>query len=264
MDSIRKALLVATMLSAPLSAAADTVFTTEADFNAATDIVGSDNFADLAPQALNASNDRTLTGGFAYTASSPDITWVIDTDQNFADSVVTPALSTNFSADTLTVDNFGSNINSIAGYFFTTDIDGATVSGALELILDLSIGSSLNFTLNNLTAPTFWGYSVADGFITALTIASLDGTVYPTIGSLAFGNTNTPVLPPDPGTGGGTGGGTDPGTGGGTGGGTDPVPGGGTGGGTTPINAPAPAVLGLLLLGLAGMIRARRQPESIA
>ncbi|MEN9807411.1 MAG: hypothetical protein RL756_1931, partial [Pseudomonadota bacterium] len=49
MDSIRKALMVAAMLSAPLSAAADTVFTTETDFNAATDIIGSDNFADLAP-----------------------------------------------------------------------------------------------------------------------------------------------------------------------------------------------------------------------
>jgi hypothetical protein len=260
MDSIRKALMVAAMLSAPLSAAADTVFTTETDFNAATDIIGSDNFADLAPQALNASNDRTLVGGFAYTVSSPDITWVVDTDQNFGDSVVTPAISTNFSADTLTVDNFSSNINSIAGYFFTTDIDGATVSGSLELILDFSIGDSLNFTLNNIAAPTFWGYSVENGFITALTIASLDGTVYPTIGSLAFGNTNTPVLPPDP----GTGGGTDPGTGGGTGGGTDPVPGGGNGGGTTPINAPAPAVLGLLLLGIAGMIRVRRQAVSIA
>ncbi|MGA0838439.1 MAG: hypothetical protein ACO3P1_00915 [Pseudomonadales bacterium] len=255
MESLRKALLVATMLSAPLSAAADTVFSNEVDFNAATDILGSDDFADLAPQALDASTDRNLSGGFAYTASSPDLTWVIDTDQDFTDSVVSPALSTNFSADTLTIDNFSADINSIAGSFFTTDIDGAIVSGGLEIILDLSIGDSLNFSLTDLIGPTFWGYSVETGFITALTIASLDGTVYPTIGMLAFGNTS--VAPVDPGTGGtdpGTGG-TDPGTGG-----TDP----GTGTDPDPVNAPAPAVLGLLLLGLAGTIRLRRTAVAVA
>ena len=80
-------------------------------------------------------------------------------------------------------------------------------------------------------------------------------TVYPFTTTVAEkfgrqGRFKTPKVE-STGTGGGT---TDPGNGGGT---TDPGTGGGTG--PTPINAPAPAALALLLLGLAGMVQLRRR-----
>ena len=272
MTDIRKAIAIAAMLAAPFSAAADaeyTTYSTESSFTNAVDVIATDDFSDLDLGYTSDNLDRDLDGGFSYRLDADAGLWVIEldpvrTDRNFT---LVPAVSTNDLEDGLNVTQFSSQISALGGYFYNTDVDFATVTGSIELLIELAIGDALTFTLSNLTRPTFWGIEVEDDYITRFTMNALTADAYPTVGELFFGSVYEPdpiiVDPVDPGTGGGTGGGTDPGTGGGTGGTTDPGTGtgGGTGGGTgpTPINAPAPAALALLLLGIAGMVQLRRR-----
>ena len=265
MTDIRKAIAIAAMLAAPLSAAADaayTTYSTESSFTSDVDVIASDDFSDLDLGYTSDNLDRTLDSGFSYRLDADAGLWVIEldpvrTDRNFT---LVPAVSTNDLQDGLNVTQFSSQISAIGGYFYNTDVDFQTVTGSIELLIELAIGDALTFTLSNLTRPTFWGIEVEDDYITKFTMNALTADAYPTVGELFFGSVYEPD-PVDPGTGGGTGGGTtDPGTGtgGGTGGGTTD-PGTGTGGGTTPVTAPAPAALALLLLGLAGMVQLRRR-----
>jgi len=272
MTDIRKAIAIAAMLAAPFSAAADaeyTTYSTESSFTNAVDVIATDDFSDLDLGYTSDNLDRDLDGGFSYRLDADAGLWVIEldpvtTDRNFT---LVPSVSTNDLEDGLNVSHFDTDISALGGYFYNTDVDFQTVTGSIELLIELAIGDALTFTLSNLTRPTFWGIAVEDDYITRFTMNALTADAYPTVGELFFGSVYEPdpiiVDPVDPGTGGGTGGGTDPGTGGGTGGTTDPGTGtgGGTGGGTgpTPINAPAPAALALLLLGLAGMVQLRRR-----
>ena len=266
MTDIRKAIAIAAMLAAPFSAAADaeyTTYSTESSFTNDVDVIASDDFSDLDLGYTSDNLDRDLDGGFSYRLDADAGLWVIEldpvtTDRNFT---LVPSVSTNDLEDGLNVSHFDTDISAIGGYFYNTDVDFQTVTGSIELLIELAIGDALTFTLSNLTRPTFWGIEVEDDYITRFTMNALTADAYPTVGELFFGSVYEPdPVIVDPGTGGG---GTDPGTGGGTGGTTDPGTGtgGGTGGGTgpTPINAPAPAALALLLLGLAGMVQLRRR-----
>ena len=273
MTDIRKAIAIAAMLAAPLSAAADaayTTYSTESSFTSDVDVIASDDFNDLDLGYTSDNLDRTLDGGFSYRLDADAGLWVIEldpvrTDRNFT---LVPAVSTNDLEDGLNVTQFSSQISAIGGYFYNTDVDFQTVTGSIELLIELAIGDALTFTLSNLTRPTFWGIEVEDDYITKFTMNALTADAYPTVGELFFGSVYEPDPVIDPPVDPGTGGGTDPGTGGGTGGTTDPGtgtgggttdPGTGTGGGTTPVTAPAPAALALLLLGLAGMVQLRRR-----
>ena len=239
MTDIRKAIAIAAMLAAPFSAAADTEYTTystESAFADEVDIIANDDFNDLDLGYTDTGIDRTLDGGFSYRLDANNGLWVIEldpvrTDRNFT---LVPAVSTNDLQDGLNVSQFSSQISAVGGYFYNTDFDFQTMTGSVELLVELAIGDALTFTLSNLTRPTFWGIEVEDDYITRFTMTALTPDAFPTVGELFFGS----VYEPDP---------VDPGTDG------------GTGGGTGPVNAPAPAALALLLLGLAGMVQLRRR-----
>ncbi|MGA0838438.1 MAG: PEP-CTERM sorting domain-containing protein [Pseudomonadales bacterium] len=265
MTDIRKAIAIATMLAAPFSAAANTeytTFSTEAEFADEVDVIANDTFNDLDPGYNSNGIDRTLDGGFSYSLDATTGLWVIEIDPVTSDRNFTlvPSVSTNDLADNLEASQFSSQISAIGGYFYNTDVDFTTVTGSIELLVELAIGDALTFTLSNLTRPTFWGIEVEDDYITRFSLSALTPDAYPTVSELFFGSVYE-ADPVDPGTGGGADpgtGGTDPGTDPGAGG-TDPGTGGGTGGGADPVSAPAPAALALLLLGLAGMAQLRRR-----
>ena len=252
MTDIRKAIAVAALLAAPLSAVADTeydIYNSESTFNSNVDVIASDDFADLDLGYTSDNLDRTLDGGFSYRLDADNGLWVIELDPNTSDRNFTlvPAVSTNDLEDGLNVTNINTPISAIGGYFYNTDLDFNFITGSIELLVELAIGDALSFSLSNLTRPTFWGIEVHDDYITKFTLNALTADAYPTVGELFFGELyeSAPIVT-DPGTGV-----TDPGAGV-----TDPSA------GTTspaPVSAPAPAALAMLLLGLAGMVQMRRR-----
>jgi hypothetical protein len=149
--SLLKSLSLAALLCSAAAARADiTIYTSQADFLAATSARGVDTFDDLevvpyaSPLARSAGaySYRASSGGDLFGAGSPGDVW----------------LSTNVRTDAITFGNFSDGVSAVGGNFFGSDITGSFIPGT-NMILTASDGTlTTTAYLNDTTVTSFVGF----------------------------------------------------------------------------------------------------------
>jgi hypothetical protein len=166
-----------------------TLYYTQASFEAAVGVVGTDTYSTLAP-GWTASPINRSAGAYAYTASTPNDLWVVGT-------AVNPGLSTNIAADTITFNGFSPGVVAIGGNFFGSASGGGFAAGDIKLVAKDSAGP---FSLNIGGAQTgaFFGF-VSDTTLLSLTVSAVQpagGFLWPTVDNLVLANA-APVPEPE-------------------------------------------------------------------
>ena len=167
---LKPLVLAALLCAAAGSQAAITVYTSQADFLAATSAPGYDSYDDLTVDLLGDTLDRTA-GGYGYQAYSFGGLYGAGTGTDHW-------LSTNVRTDPIEFRNFSSGVSAFGGNFFASDIAGEYVASG-NLVLTASDGSTLTYALNNATQGSFVGF-VSDAALSSVTLATDGGLYWPT------------------------------------------------------------------------------------
>lgn len=131
--------------------AAITTYTTSAAMTAATTLVATDSFNNLALDFLASPARRTI-GPYSYGASAPQGLYAIGTSSDVW-------LSTDSAGDALTFGNFTGGVRALGGLFFATGTTGDLLPGqTLTLTATDSGGATATLTLTNPTASSFAGF----------------------------------------------------------------------------------------------------------
>jgi hypothetical protein len=161
----RAALLALTAgfsLGASSAHAAITVFTTEASYLAAISAPGTDTYNDL-PLALITSPINRTAGAYTYQAAAPN---------NFfgAGTAADIWLSTNTASSPITFSNIPSTVRGVGGFFFTSDIAGAAVTGEIRIVATDSLGATQTVSIPGSTPNSFRGF-VTDAQFTSIVVS---------------------------------------------------------------------------------------------
>lgn len=180
----------AALLFASGTARADiTLHTSQATYQAAVGTTGVDTFDDLGTGPILTPVDR-LAGSFGYTASvgpGSSLAWRASDDDN--DIWLTTAAA----ADTITFNNFGSNVVGAGGFFFGTDLFGySTDVTRIGITATDSTGATVTHWINAPQLDTFVGV-VSDARLTSLAVFIPDAVVaWPTVNDLHLSVTAVP------------------------------------------------------------------------
>ncbi len=178
-----------------LSHAAFVVYTTAADFTAATRAPGVDTFNDLDFNGYPSSPLDRQAGTYAYTATASTARFYV------AGSVANSWLSTDIATDAITFNGFTDGAQAIGGYFFGTEIKGLFADGALRLTATDQTGTVVQ-TIAAATVNSFFGF-VSSNTLRSLTVSSISSDIaplWPTVENLTVGLRATSVSPvPEPG-----------------------------------------------------------------
>lgn len=219
------AIAVALLLGSPLAAvAAPIVHQSQGAFLAAISGAETDTFDDIGTGMLANPLARS-TATYDYQAWAEAGLWGI------ADG--TGRWLSNYGSEVpLVLSAFSTSVSGVGGYFFTTNMPGASVLGDIEATVVDSDGNSTIHTIVGSSPSTFTGFSVAQGYIASLTLRALqpqnvteETSVWVTLDDLALGATREAIVALS-------------------------LP--------APTEAPAPAPMVLLGLGLVGLAAARR------
>ncbi|MDY7574184.1 PEP-CTERM sorting domain-containing protein [Actimicrobium sp. CCI2.3] len=178
-----------------LSHAALTVFTSLADFTAATRAPGVDTFNDLDFNGYPSSPVIRQAGAYAYTATASTASFYV------AGSASNAWLSTDISTDAVTFSGFSPGAQAISGYFFGSDIRGLFANGTVKLIATDQTGTVIQ-TIANATVNSFLGVVSGDALrsLTVLALSSDATALWPTVDNLTIGLQASSVSPvPEPG-----------------------------------------------------------------
>ena len=171
---------MATALAALAGAAhADlSVFTSQATFNAAARLPGTDTFAAVPLDFVGSPASRSA-GPYAYTVSASGGLYGVG-------SAADVWLSTNLSGDTLTFSGFGGNVGGIGGFFFGSDITGSFLAGqSLTVTAVDSLGTTAVQTLSNASPASFLGF-ISSGSMVSLSVSPLNRDAYATVNNLTL------------------------------------------------------------------------------
>lgn len=178
-------LLAATLLmSAGVSQAAITVYTSQASFNAAVGTTGTDTFTGFNITGSTPSPITRSAGSFGYTAS------VESGGAFFGDgSTANPFLSTNTAQDVMNFGSFSGGVVAVGGNFFGSNISGLFAAGSITITaLDASGPVTRTISPASESAGSFLGF-VSDGPLLSLTVASVQppsGFLWPSVDNLVL------------------------------------------------------------------------------
>ena len=171
--------------------AAFTVYTSAADFAAATSAPGVDGFTDLSSRPIDSPLVRNA-GAYGYTASATTQFYVVGSMGN-------PYLSTDSETDSITFSNFTGGVRAIGGNFFGTDFAGDFSQGPLSLTATDADGSFTQL-VNSSSTSGFLGF-VSTGALTSLVLqAALSTDVYPAVDNLVLAQVSPLAAIPEPAT----------------------------------------------------------------
>jgi PEP-CTERM motif len=176
--------------------AALTVYTSAAEFAAATMKPGVDTFADLSVGGLTTSPISRVAGSYGYSASSPG-----DFFATAANGY--PYLSPNLADDPMVFYDFTSGVRGVAGNFFGSDIDGVYLPGSITVVATDLLGATASYTVDAESSSVggFLGF-VSDTSFTSVwvTASQANYALWPTLSSLtlAAAGDGDPVPIPEP------------------------------------------------------------------
>lgn len=154
----------ALMALAGVAQATITVYTTQASFLGAVSAPGVDSFNDLTLGSVLSPQPRSA-GPYLYTASTSAPSFFQ------AGSLADVWLSTLTATDSITFNGFGSTIAGVGGNFFSTDINGAPISGDIVVTATDSSGT-VSQTLAGTSTTSFLGF-VSSGAMSSLSVCAV-------------------------------------------------------------------------------------------
>ncbi len=174
------------------------VYTDRASYDAAVASHGADLFADLGPGSALSGPQARNAGQFGYQASVVD-PLNLGPGQGAQDFYTLDNgtggswLSTNFATSFLRFDAFSAPLHAIGGSFFSTDLDGAVVNGALNFQVTDASGT-FDYAYSNSLPDSFLAF-LSNSAIASLTVASAQGAAgqFVTVQELALGEVPEPA-----------------------------------------------------------------------
>jgi hypothetical protein len=153
--------LALALASAGSAQAAITVYTTQASYVAAISAPGVDTYDDLDPtQSLVTPQARTA-GAYAYTVSVGPKSEFFPAGTSAGDAW----LSSDDRLDTITFDGFSSSVRGVGGYFFRTDVFGASSNLGATISLSATDNSgTVTQALVNPSVTSFVGFVSTGAF----------------------------------------------------------------------------------------------------
>lgn len=182
------------LLFAPMTAQAQSTYTSFDDFVATVGVIGTDSFDDLTGFYAPGPIDRTA-GAAAYSVQASgapfDVLLSLENPSQTGDLW----LSTEEATAPLAFSDFGSDVFAIGGQFFATDLGGAVTGTALRIAAFDVMGNSVETTIAPTTADGFFGvrfdFALASFTITADNDAFAGTAYFPTVNSLVLGGVRT-------------------------------------------------------------------------
>ena len=182
------------LLGAPMTAQAQSTFTSFDDFVATVGVIGTDGFDDLTGFYAPGPIDRTA-GSAAYQVQGSgapfDVLLSLENPSEAGDLW----LSTEEATAPLSFGGFASEVFAIGGHFFVTDLGGSVTGSTLRIAAFDVMGNSIETIITPNTADAFFGvrfeFALASFTITADN-DTFSGTAYfPTVNNLVLGGVRT-------------------------------------------------------------------------
>lgn len=186
-------LAVATLscLLAPAAQAAITVHATQADFDNAVSLQGTDGFDNLSTTTPTQSPAIRMAGAHGYTVTATDLNTSGATGFYGAGHAGDPALSTTYALDSITFSSFTGSPTALAGSFFGSNVNGSWQAGSLQLLLTDANGDTRSLLLNpdSATTGSFAGFTstVAMRSLQVIALQPASGSVWPTVDNFSLG-----------------------------------------------------------------------------
>lgn len=174
----------ALLFVAATSQAAVTVYTTPADFAAASASPGVDSFQNLSTSSLTPSPLARSAGVYTYAATTPG--GFYGGGGNTGD----PFLSPNAPRAAITFSGLGATVRGFAGNFFASDIQGDYTAGAVSLTIVDALGATSTQVVaaNGLLNGSFIGF-VSDSAIASVVLTAVQpalGDIWPSVDNLVL------------------------------------------------------------------------------
>lgn len=174
----------ALLVTAGASNAAITVYTSQAAFNAAVGVTGTDTFTGFSITGSTPSPITRNAGAFSYTADTTPA-------GNFfgGGSTADPFLSTNTATDTMSFFGFSAGVVAAGGQFFGSNISGLFAAGSVT-VTATDAGGSVSQTIRpaGIASGSFLGF-VSDGPLLGLTVSAVQpgtGFLWPSVDNLVL------------------------------------------------------------------------------
>lgn len=177
-------LMVLCLFIASPSHAGISIFTSLADFNAATSARSTDGYNGFDISGATGSPITRTAGSYGYTASAATGFYGAGTSGN-------PWLSTYTSTDPIVIGSFTGGVGAVGGLFFDSNYNGAYASGNITITAIDSTGDSVTRTITGATTSSFLGF-VSTGTMLSLSITAEqtdlpNAYLWPTVDNLVLG-----------------------------------------------------------------------------
>jgi hypothetical protein len=169
---VRSAVALALLGAVGASQAAITVYTSQAAFNAAVALTGTDTFNSLAVGTLASPATRSA-GSFGYTATATQVDNV--TPDDFFVTGTDRRLGTDYFDSSMLFGGFTGGVSGIGGNFFATDFNNALLTAATITLVATDNSGSTTSSVINPTLTTFYGF-VSTGSMVSLKVSVVQTT----------------------------------------------------------------------------------------